>query len=119
MALDAVGGEVGAGALTVLRDGAGRFGTYGFASGEWTTLDTAVISRRGLTIVGAAGIAFHKPAAAQRADAERALRELAAGRLTPRIHAVWALESAAKAHTELADRTTVGAVLLRPALSSP
>ncbi|NUP48734.1 MAG: zinc-binding dehydrogenase [Catenulispora sp.] len=117
VALDAVGGEVGAGVLAALRDGAGRFGTYGFASGEWTAFDAATVGRRGLTIVGAAGVTFHKPASLQRADTVRALRELASGRLTPRIHAVWALADAAEAHTALADRRTIGAVLLKPGLS--
>lgn len=114
VALDAVGGGVGDQALAAVRDGAGRFGTYGFASGTWTTLDAATIGRRGLTIVGPAGITFAKPAAEQRADAERALADLAAGKLTPRIHAILPLADAAQAHTELADRRSTGAILLKP-----
>lgn len=114
LALDAVGGPIGAGALTALHDGTGRLGTYGFAGGEWTPLDAGVIGRRGLTVVGAAGITFAKPAAEQRADAEAALAALSAGRLTPRIHAALALEDAALAHAELEGRRTVGAVLLKP-----
>lgn len=109
--LDAVGGTVGNQALAAVRDGAGRFGTYGFASGDWTALDASTI---GLTIVGPAGITFAKPAAEQRADAEHALAELAAGRLTPQIHAVLPLAGAARAHTELADRRNIGAILLKP-----
>lgn len=112
--LDAVGGTVGNQALAAVRDGAGRFGTYGFASGDWTALDASTIGRRGLTIVGPACITFAKPAAEQRADAEHALAELAAGRLTPQIHAVLPLAGAARAHTELADRRNIGAILLKP-----
>jgi NADPH2:quinone reductase len=114
VALDAIGGAIGAGALSALRDGAGRLGTYGFASGEWTPLDAGTIGRRVLTVVGAAGITFAKPDAEQRADAERALSELAAGRLTPRIHAVLPLEAAPEAHAELAARRNLGAILLKP-----
>lgn len=114
LALDAVGGAIGAGALTALRDGAGRLGSYGFASGEWTPLDAGVIGRRGLTVVGAAGITFAKPETEQRADAERALSELAAGRLIPRIHAAFPLEGAPEAHAELEARSTIGAILLKP-----
>jgi NADPH2:quinone reductase len=114
VALDAIGGQIGAGALSALRDGAGRLGTYGFASGEWTPLDAGVLGRRGLTVVGAAGVTFAKPEAEQRADTERALSELAAGRLKPRVHAVLPLHDAPRAHTELEERRNVGAILLKP-----
>ena len=114
LALDAVGGSIGSGALTALRDGAGRLGTYGFASGEWTPLDAGAVGRRGLTVLGPAGITFAKPHADQRADAEQALSQLAAGDLTPRIHAVLPLAKAAQAHGMLEGRENIGAVLLRP-----
>lgn len=114
VALDAVGGIIGHQALGVVRDGGGRFGTYGSASGEWTALDAGVVGRRGLTIVGAAGLTFAKPAAEQRADVEHALAGLAAGRLTPRVHAILPLADAAQAHAELADRRNIGAILVRP-----
>jgi NADPH2:quinone reductase len=114
VALDAVGGAVGGQALEAVRDAGGRFGTYGSASGEWTPLDAGVIGRRGLTIVGAAGITFAKPATELRADVDRALAELAAGRLTPRVHAILPLADAAQAHAELADRRNIGAILVKP-----
>jgi NADPH2:quinone reductase len=112
--LDAVGGTIGEQALTTLADGRGRFGIYGFASGTWVPLDALVLSRRGLTVMGALGMAFAKPAAEQRAEAERALRAAAAGRLRPRIHATFGLERAADAHAELEARRNVGAILLDP-----
>lgn len=115
VAVDAVGGAVGGQALAAVRDGAGRFGTYGFASGEWTALDARSIGRRGLTVIGPMGVVFAKPAAERRAYTERALEQLAAGRLTPRIHAVYPLEQAVRAHTDLAGRGNIGAILLRPA----
>lgn len=108
VALDAVGGTIGARALATLVAGRGRFGTYGFTSGTWTPLDARQIGRRGLTVVGPLGIVFAKPPAEQRADIEEALR----GDLVPRIHATYDLADAARAHADLEARANVGAVLL-------
>lgn len=110
--LDAVGGEVGAGAADAAADGRGRIGVYGYSSGGWLPIDVPIIARRGLTVVGPLGIVFGKPAAAQRADADRALSAAVAGALTPRIHASYPLERAADAHREIERRRSVGAVLL-------
>ncbi|HEY3502362.1 MAG TPA: zinc-binding dehydrogenase [Actinocatenispora sp.] len=110
--LDAVGGEIGARAVDAAADGAGRVGVYGFASGTWLSLDAMTIGRRGLTVVGPLGIVFRKPDGEQRADAERALAEAAAGRLTPHIHATYPLADAPAAHAEVESRATTGAVLL-------
>ncbi|WP_345677123.1 zinc-binding dehydrogenase [Yinghuangia aomiensis] len=112
--LDAIGGTVGAQALDAAADGLGRIGIYGFASGSWTKLNAYTIGRRGLTVVGPLGIAFAQPEATQHAAAEQALRHAAAGELAARIHAFYALEQAAAAHTAIENRQTVGAVLLRP-----
>lgn len=71
-----------------------------------------MLSRRGLTVMGALGIAFAKPLSEQRAEAEHALQAAAAGRLRPRIHATFPLECAADAHAELERRRNVGAILL-------
>ncbi|WP_370366334.1 zinc-binding dehydrogenase [Catenulispora sp. GP43] len=60
------------------------------------------------------GITFAKPDTEQRADAEAALAALAAGRLTPRIHAALPLQDAPLAHADLEGRRNVGAVLLKP-----
>ena len=112
--LDAVGGAVGAQALRAVADGGGRFAPYGFTSGAWVGLDAHEIGRRGLTVVGALGIAFARPAQEQRAAAAEALRAAAAGRLRPRVHGCFPLERAADAHTAVEGRGTVGAVLLDP-----
>lgn len=110
--LDAIGGEIGARAVDAAADGAGRVGVYGFASGTWLALDAMTIGGRGLTVVGPLGIVFRKPDGEQRADAERALAEAAAGRLTPHIHATYPLADAPAAHAEIEARRTTGAVLL-------
>ncbi len=112
--LDAIGGQIGAQALEAARIGSGRVGVYGFTSGAWTELDAFQIGRRGLTVVGPLGIAFAKPDAEQRADAELALEYSAAGQLRPHIHAVYPLERAAEAQAALEERGTIGAVLLKP-----
>ncbi|WP_432824553.1 zinc-binding dehydrogenase [Dactylosporangium sp. CA-092794] len=107
VALDAVGGAVGAEALRATRAG-GRFGIYGFTSGEYVALDARDVNRRGLTVVGAMGLAVRRPVARQRAAVRRALT---AG-LVPRVHAVHPLEAAAAAHEDLEQRRNIGAVLL-------
>ena len=112
--LDAIGGTVGEQALEATADGGGRFGVYGFASGAWVPLDTGRLVRRGLSVIAPLAIAFARPAAEQRADAERALDAAAAGDLVPRIHAAYPLEQAPEAHADLEERRSIGAVLLRP-----
>jgi NADPH2:quinone reductase len=112
--LDAIGGTIGAQALDAVRNGSGRIGIYGFTSGSWTALDAFQLGRRGLTVVGALGIAFAKPTAEQRADAEQALQAASAGQLLPHIHGIYPLEQAAEAQSALGERGTIGAVLLRP-----
>jgi NADPH2:quinone reductase len=112
--LDAIGGDVGGQALAATADGGGRFGLYGFTCGTWVELDAHEIGRRGLTVVGTLGIAFAKPAAEQRADAEEALRAACAGQLVPRIHASFPLDRAAGAHAVLEGRQSTGAILITP-----
>ena len=103
--LDAVGGSLGEQAIRATANG-GRFGVYGFASGDWIPLDARQIAERGLTITGPLGIVFAKAAAEQRADVEQALAATATGLLRPRIHATFPLERAADAHIELEQRRT-------------
>jgi NADPH2:quinone reductase len=110
--LDAVGGDVGTQALEATANGGGRFGLYGFTSGTWVRLDAHQIGRRGITVVGALGIAFAKPVEEQRADAAEALKAAGAGRLVPRIHATFPLNRAADAHAALESRSSIGAVLI-------
>lgn len=112
--LDAVGGDTAAQALAATADGGGRFGLYGFTSGQWAELDALAIGRRGLTVVGVLGVVFAKPAEEQRADVALALAEAAAGRLAPRVHAAFPLERAAEAHAAVEGRASVGAVLIIP-----
>jgi NADPH:quinone reductase len=111
--LDAVGGDVGDQALSAVADG-GRLGIYGYASGRWLTIDQHQVAIRGLSVMGPLGIVFAKPADEVRADTEHVLAAAAAGTLVPRIHATYPLEQAARAHADLASRTTIGVLLLKP-----
>jgi NADPH2:quinone reductase len=112
LVLDAVGGQTAAQALVAARDGAGRIGLYGFASGQWPALEAQTLGMRGLTVSGPLGMLFRRSDAEQRDDAERALAAAARGELTPRIHARFPLERAADAHRELEGRRSIGAIVL-------
>jgi NADPH2:quinone reductase len=111
LVLDAVGGAIGAQAITAAADG-GRIGVYGYASGTWTALDAGEIARRGLTVSGPLGKVLAKPKEEQRADVRHALQAASAGELVARIHAIYPLDRAAEAHTDLEQRRNIGAVLL-------
>lgn len=113
LVLDAIGGTIGEQALQAVTD-TGRVGIYGFASGTWTPLDARQITQRGLTVTGPLGIVFAKPPAEQRADTQQALDATHSGDLTPRLHAVYPLEQAHRAHTDLEQRRNTGAILLTP-----
>ncbi|MFC5825866.1 zinc-binding dehydrogenase [Nonomuraea insulae] len=114
VALDAIGGTVGAQTLEAAADGHGRIGLYGYASGTWTPLDTPTVVRRGLTVSGPLSATFAKPLDEQRADAEEALRAAAKGVVRTLVHATLPLADAARAHAVLESRESVGAVLLKP-----
>ncbi|WP_308210522.1 zinc-binding dehydrogenase [Actinomadura luzonensis] len=97
---DGVGGDIGAAAQGLLKDG-GRISVYGMAGGPMTVPDPRVKA-----------VAW--PAADLRELARAALAEAAAGRLRPVIGSVVPLESAAAAHAAIEARTVVGKTLLRP-----
>jgi NADPH:quinone reductase-like Zn-dependent oxidoreductase/nucleoside-diphosphate-sugar epimerase len=98
---DGVGGELGAAAQGLLKDG-GRLSVYGMAGGPMTTPDPRVTA-----------VAW--PNADLRELSRAALAEAAAGRLRPTIGASLPLESAAEAHAAIEARTVTGKTLLLPA----
>ncbi|TDE50000.1 NADPH:quinone reductase [Nonomuraea mesophila] len=97
---DGVGGEIGAAAQGLLKDG-GRLSVYGMAGGPMTTPDPRVTA-----------VAW--PATDLRELSRQALDLAAAGRLRPTIGATFPLESAAEAHAAIEARTVTGKTLLRP-----
>ncbi|TDD06941.1 NADPH:quinone reductase [Nonomuraea deserti] len=96
---DGVGGETGAVAQGLLKDG-GRISVYGMAGGPMTTPDPRVTA-----------VAW--PATDMRDLARQALTLAAAGRLRPTIGATFPLESAAAAHAAIEARGVTGKTLLR------
>ncbi|WP_367137374.1 zinc-binding dehydrogenase [Saccharothrix sp. HUAS TT1] len=109
--LDGVGGEPGRAALELLAVG-GRIVLYGWASGEATRIDTADLYRLGIAATVAVGPRMVRGTSLRGLE-EQSLRALADGRLIP-LTTTFQLSEAAKAHTALEGRATVGKVVLRP-----
>jgi NADPH2:quinone reductase len=105
---DGVGGETGAAALGLVREG-GRFCGFGMASGSFAAIDAAETARRGVTVVRGGPLGPEQ----QRDLTLAALAEATAGRLRPVIGQTFPLERAADAHAAIAARATVGKTLLR------
>ncbi len=112
--IDPVGGAFAEPALRALRWG-GRFVSVGFASGEIPRIPLNLILLKGVEVTGftMAGFAGHRPDEEARDRAE--LAELArSGRVTPHISAVYPLEQAGRALSDLAERRAVGKVMVAP-----
>lgn len=97
---DGVGGEIGATAETLLRDG-GRMCVHGMAGGPMTEPGPRVTA-----------VAW--PATGLRELSRAALEEAAAGRLRPTIGLTLPLGSAAEAHAAIEARRVTGKTLLIP-----
>ncbi|TDD46715.1 NADPH:quinone reductase [Nonomuraea terrae] len=100
LVFDGVGGEIGAAAQTLLKDG-GRFAAHGMAGGPMTVPEPRVT-------------AVTWPPGSLRDLSKAALELAAAGRLRPVIGAVYPLESAAEAHAAIEARKVTGKSLLVP-----
>ncbi|MFI7610749.1 zinc-binding dehydrogenase [Nonomuraea terrae] len=100
LVFDGVGGEIGAAAQALLKDG-GRFAAHGMAGGAMTVPEPRVT-------------AVTWPPGSLRDLSEAALELAAAGRLRPVIGAVYPLESAAEAHAAIEARKITGKSLLVP-----
>ncbi|MDX3111136.1 zinc-binding dehydrogenase [Nonomuraea angiospora] len=98
LVFDGVGGQVGAAAQGLLKDG-GRLSVYGMAGGPMTTPEPRVTA-----------VAW--PQADLRELAREALTLAAAGRLRPTVGATYPLESAAEAHAAIEARSVTGKSLL-------
>ncbi|GAA0914558.1 zinc-binding dehydrogenase [Nonomuraea longicatena] len=95
---DGVGGQVGASAQTLLREG-GRLSSYGMAGGP-------------MTVPGPGVTPVEWPATRPRDLSVMALAEAAAGRLRPTIGLRLPLSEAAKAHAAMEARAVTGKTLL-------
>jgi NADPH2:quinone reductase len=104
---DGVGGQVGASAFQLLREG-GRFCPFGMAGGGFAGVTADEAAGRGVEVM-----AGGPPPPQVLVELTRAaLDEAARGRLTPVIGQEWALEDAAAAHAAIEARATVGKTLL-------
>jgi NADPH2:quinone reductase len=113
VALDGVGGKVGASVFDLLGVG-GRMVLFGYSSGEPTTLSTTDIIGRSLTVTAAIGPRLiNRPGGLRPLETE-ALAQAAAGRLVPLVASRFRLADAALAHTALETRATTGKVVLIP-----
>lgn len=105
---DGAGGQIGRDAFDITAAG-GRFFSYGAASGEFPEIDSREAERRRITVVGIQdGITPED----RRRLTERALSELASGRVRPIIGQSPPLERAAEAHAAIEAREVIGKTLL-------
>lgn len=112
--IDAVGGTIGHQTFEVTANGGGRLVVYGSSSGTEATIGMHELAMRGITVIGALGIAMARTEQETRADFEAALQEAAAGRLAPVIGQRYPLERAADAHAAIEARQAIGMALLIP-----
>jgi NADPH2:quinone reductase len=111
--LECVGGEVLTKSLACLAP-MGRLVIYGRASGTLPMLDPALILTRNLTVIGLhLGMPPWRPEL-HRSPMQELLALVQAGRLKPIVDRTFPLRDAAAAHRYLADRRTMGKVVLLP-----
>lgn len=104
---DGVGGDIGLAAFGLLRAG-GRFCPFGMASGSFAPVTPELAQASQVTVRRGAGGSPEELAALART----ALAEAAAGRLRPVVGQEFELADAARAHTAIETRQTVGMTLL-------
>jgi len=111
LVLDGVGGSVGREALEALEVG-GRFVVFGWSSGTATEFTSKDVLAKGLSVTALGPRLIQRPGKL-RELADRALGELAAGRLVPVVQR-FPLAEAARAHEAIETRSTVGKTVLVP-----
>ena len=110
VAFDGAGGELGRQVFGVVADG-GRFVTYGTSTGEFADIDPRLADQRQVRATNL--LASGPPSQALRRETlTEALALAARGTIRPVIGATYPLDDAVKAHTALAERTTIGKSLL-------
>jgi len=109
---DGVGGDVGRRALELLGPG-GRLVMFGYSSGEPTAFTTADVIDRGLTVSWSLGSRMLALPGGIPGLARRALERVAGGRWAPLV-TTYPLDEAARAHSDLEARRTMGKVVLLP-----
>jgi NADPH2:quinone reductase len=111
---ESVGGDVFEGSLKCIA-WAGRMLVIGFSSGDIPLLKLNRVLLKHIDVLGLNVGAYHENDPQGLRDAtERLFALYAAGKIKPVIHARYPLRDAAKALRELADRRTVGKLILEP-----
>lgn len=107
--LDGIGGPIGTAAFELAARGA-RVCAYGTPGGGFAQVGRDEAAAREVTLTGIEQVQLEQPEA--RALVERAMAEVAAGRLRPVIGQTFALDQAADAHRAIESRGVVGKTLL-------
>jgi NADPH:quinone reductase len=111
---ESVGGDVFEGSLKCIA-WAGRLLVIGFSSGEIPALKMNRVLLKHIDVLGLNVGAYHENDPRGLRDAtERLFALYAEGKIKPVIHARYPLRDAAKALRDLADRRTVGKLILEP-----
>ena len=107
---EGAGGELGATAFTVTRNG-GWFSAHGAPSGTFAPIDPAEADRRDITVKGIMDL--RADSTTTNVTAEDVLTRAAAGDLEPVVDKIYDLDHVADAHTALESRTLRGKALIR------
>lgn len=106
---DGAGGQLGREAFEITAAG-GRFSAHGAASGGFAPIDPAQAGGRGITVRGIEQVQFGP--GEHESFTQRALQDVAGGRIKPVIGQTFPLERAADAHAALENRSAIGKTLL-------
>ena len=107
---EGAGGELGATAFTVVKDG-GWFSAHGAPSGGFAAYDAADAERRGITVKSI--LDLRADSTSTTVTGADVLARAVAGHLKPVIDQVYDLDQVADAHTALEQRTLLGKALIR------
>lgn len=105
---DGAGGQIGRAAFEITAHG-GRFFAYGAASGDFAKIHPHEVEQQQVTMVG---IEDRLTPEDLKRLTQRALSEMAAGRIRPVIGQTFPLERAADAHAAIETRSVIGKTLL-------
>jgi NADPH2:quinone reductase len=107
---EGAGGELGATAFTVVKDG-GWFSAHGAPSGGFAAYDAAEAERRGITVKGI--LDLRADTTTTGVTGAEVIKRAIAGDLVPVIDQIYDLDHLADAHRALENRTLRGKALLR------
>lgn len=114
MVYDPIGGAQGESALRGM-DWAGRYLVIGFAAGDMPKLPANIILLRSYDVLGVYwGAWVERDRAAHRENMRQILAWVAAGKLSPHVHAVYPLSEGPAALKAIAARQVMGKIILRP-----